>query len=206
MPCLTGNRLPKGSKIRVPRTWNEISQVAERSNGKVFDGQKVSGFVARGDKTRPSMTSGFGTCFDSMGGLTWKTTINSPQGVKAAELWKKLMSKYAPEGVSSYTWYEAMQAFMKGSVAMFVDADHMAGSFEDPKESSVVGSGRIRCAAFKDGYSTKENIWIWSIAMAADSKNKPAAWLFLQWASSKDLLVRSTLQNNINPCRVVCGQ
>ena len=89
------------------------------------------------------MTSGFGTCFDSMGGqvmdtATWKSPINSPQGVKAAS-WGKLMSKYAPEGVSSYTWYEAMQAFMKGSVAMFVDADHMAGSFEDPKESSVVG-------------------------------------------------------------------
>ena len=192
--------------IRVPRTWNELLQVAARLNGKVFDGQKISGFVARGDKTWPSMTSGFGTCFDSMGGqvmdtATWKSTINSPQGVKAAELWGKLMSKYAPEGVSSYTWYEAMQAFMKGSVAMFVDADHMAGSFEDPKESSVVGKVGYAVPPSGDGYSTKENIWIWSIAMAADSKNKPAAWLFLQWASSKDLLVRSTLQNNINPCR-----
>ena len=33
--------------IRVPRTWNELLQVAARLNGKVFDSQKISGFVAR---------------------------------------------------------------------------------------------------------------------------------------------------------------
>jgi multiple sugar transport system substrate-binding protein len=193
--------------LRVPTTWDELISDAAKLNGKVYDGQKISGFVARGSRDFSSMTTGYGALFWSMGGQvmdpnTWKATVNNPVGVKAAEMWGNLMSKYAPEGVTSFTWYEAMQAFMKGSAAMFVDADHMAGSFEDPKQSSVVGKVGYAVPPSEGGHPPNTNIWIWSIGMSADSQNKEATWLFLQWASSKDVLVRSTVKNNINPCRM----
>lgn len=190
--------------IEVPKSYDDLLKVAEQLHGKEYDGQKVSGFVARGDRTWPSMTTGYGTIFWSWGAEVmdpeaWKSTVNSEAGVAATDYWGKLM-KFAPEGVSGFTWYEAMQAFMSGTVAMFIDADHMAGSFEDPAQSKVVG---------KVGYSLPPegpggihtNIWIWSLGLASAAKEKNAAWLFMQWATSKKILADSAVKNNINPTR-----
>lgn len=190
--------------IEVPKTYDDLLKIAEQLHGKEYDGQKISGFVARGDRTWPSMTTGYGTVFWSWGAEVmdpeaWKSTVNSEAGVAATDYWGKLM-KFAPEGVSGFTWYEAMQAFMSGTVAMFIDADHMAGSFEDPAQSKVVG---------KVGYSLppegpggiRTNIWIWSLGLASAAKEKNAAWLFMQWATSKKILADSAVKNNINPTR-----
>ncbi|MCX7667785.1 MAG: extracellular solute-binding protein [Atribacterota bacterium] len=48
----------------------------------------------------------------------------------------------------------------------------------------------------------KSNIWAWSIAMNAASQHKKAAWLFMEWASSKPvMLVASAKYNNQTPVR-----
>jgi multiple sugar transport system substrate-binding protein len=86
---------------------------------------------------------------------------------------------------------------------MFIDADHMAEAFENPDKSQVVGKvGYAVPPEGPNGEPPKTNVWAWSIAMSAASKNKTAAWLWLQWASSKDILTRTAVKGNINPCRV----
>ena len=35
----------------------------------------------------------------------------------------------------------------------------------------------------------KANVWIWSLAMNADSKNKDAAWYFIQYFTSPDYML-----------------
>lgn len=190
--------------LEPPTTYEELLTIAEQLNGTTFDGQTISGFVARGDRTWPSVTTGYGTVFWSWGGEVmdvdaWKSTVNSEAGVAATDYWGRLM-KTAPEGVSGFTWYEAMQSFMGGGVAMFIDADHMAGSFENPEESQVVGKVGYALPPAGDG-GIRTNIWIWSLGMAAQAKDKDAAWLFMQWATAKDILIASAVKNNINPTR-----
>jgi multiple sugar transport system substrate-binding protein len=190
--------------IEVPTNYDQLLAVAEQLHGTEFEGQTLSGFVARGDRTWPTMTTGYGTVFWSWGAEvmdpeTWKSTVNSEAGVAATDYWGRLM-KFAPEGVSGFTWYEAMQAFMSGTVAMFIDADHMAGSFEDPAQSKVVG--KVGYAIPPEGPGgIRTNIWIWSLGLASQAKEKDAAWLFMQWATSKDILKDSAVKNNINPTR-----
>ena len=190
--------------IAVPTTYDELLATAEKLHGTEFEGQKISGFVARGDRTWPTMTTGYGTVFWSYGAEvmdpeSWKSTVNSDAGVAATEYWGKLM-KFAPDGVTGFTWYEAMQAFMSGTVAMFIDADHMSGSFEDPAQSKV--AGKVGYAIPPKGPAgVKTNIWIWSLGLASKAKEKDAAWLFMQWATSADVLKTSTVKNNINPTR-----
>jgi multiple sugar transport system substrate-binding protein len=190
--------------LKPPTNYDDLLKIAEQLHGKEYDGQKVSGFVARGDRTWPTTTTGYGTVFWSWGADVidadaWKSTVNSEAGVAATEYWGKLM-KFAPEGVTGFTWYEAMQAFMNGSVAMFIDADHMAGSFEDPAQSKVTGKVGYTVPPKGPG-GIRTNIWIWSLGMASQAKEKDASWLFLQWASAKENLIASTVKNNINPCR-----
>jgi multiple sugar transport system substrate-binding protein len=190
--------------LEVPTNYDDLLKIAEQLHGKEYDGQTVSGFVARGDRTWPTTTTGYGTVFWSWGAEVmdpeaWKSTVNSEAGVAATDYWGKLM-KFAPEGVSGFTWYEAMQAFMSGSVAMFIDADHMAGSFEDPAQSKV--TGKVGYAIPPEGPGgVRTNIWIWSLGLASQAKEKTAAWLFMQWATGKDVLTSSALKNNINPTR-----
>ncbi|HZC01355.1 MAG TPA: sugar ABC transporter substrate-binding protein, partial [Gammaproteobacteria bacterium] len=45
------------------------------------------------------------------------------------------------------------------------------------------------------------NIWLWSLGMSSASKNNVAAWLFLQWATTKEVLEQSINAGNINPTR-----
>jgi len=189
--------------IEVPTDYDQLLAVAEQLHGKEFEGQTLSGFVARGDRTWPTTTTGYGTVFWSWGAEVmdpeaWKSTVNSEAGVAATDYWGRLM-KFAPEGVTGFTWYEAMQAFMSGTVAMFIDADHMAGSFEDPEQSKVVG--KVYAIPPEGPGGIRTNIWIWSLGLASQAKEKDAAWLFMQWATNKEILKASAVKNNINPTR-----
>jgi len=46
------------------------------------------------------------------------------------------------------------------------------------------------------------NMWIWSLAMNSASKNKVGAWLWIQWATGKDMLKQATVEHWLdNPIR-----
>jgi multiple sugar transport system substrate-binding protein len=189
--------------MAVPQTFDEVIASAKKLHGQTFSGKKITGFVGRGDKTFPTMTGGFSSAFGAYGGKDvtsdGKVLINSPQTVNAVTKWADLQ-QYSPPNVGTFTWYEAMNHFAAGNSAFFIDADHMSETFEDPASSSVVG---------KVGYSLPPQgdhgracgIWIWSLAMSASSQNNIAAWLFLQWATSKEQLQKAITKGNINPTR-----
>jgi multiple sugar transport system substrate-binding protein len=125
--------------------------------------------------------------------------VNSPEGIEATEKWAEVM-KYAPDNVGTFTWYEAMNHFAAGNAAFFIDADHMAETFEAPGDSSVADT--VGYAPPPSGPAGRaSNIWLWSLGMSSASKNNVAAWLFLQWATTKEVLEQSINAGNINPTR-----
>ena len=189
--------------IDVPQTFDDLISAAEQVHGQTFAGKEVDGFVARGDKTWPTITTGYSSMYFANGATDvtpdGKVAVNSPEGVEATEKWAELM-RYSPENVGTFTWYEAMNHFAAGNAAFFIDADHMAETFEDPEASSV--AEKVGYAPPPAGPSGRtSNIWLWSLGMASASKNNIAAWLFLQWATTKEQLEKSIPKGNINPTR-----
>ncbi|MDQ3430539.1 MAG: sugar ABC transporter substrate-binding protein [Actinomycetota bacterium] len=189
--------------IEAPQTWDDLISAVKEVDGKTFGGKKVDGFVARGDKTFPTIQSGYSTAFLGYGATdvddNGKVVINSPEGVKATEKWAEVMG-HAPDNVGTFTWYEAMNHFSAGNAAFFIDADHMSEAFEDP-EASVV-AGKVDYGLPPEGDAGRMgNIWLWSLAMSASSKNNIAAWIFLQWATTKEQLEKAITEGNINPTR-----
>ncbi len=80
---------------------------------------------------------------------------------------------------------ECLNNFMSGAVAMGCDSSNFATDIADPKKSQV--AGHVVYGAFpSDGtHPAKPNMWRWTAGINSNSANKEAAWLFLEWATSK---------------------
>ncbi len=187
--------------IEVPQTIDELVAAAKQLDGTEFDGKTISGFVSRGDKTYPTLNpfSTFAGAYGVKDITDGKATVNSPEGVEATTKWVELM-QYAPDAASTYTWYEAQQDFLAGNAAFYIDADHMAPDFE--KEGSAI-AGKVGYALPPEGPEGRSSsLWLWSLGMNAASEHKGAAWQFIQWATSKELLTKAIAEGNMNPTRI----
>lgn len=191
----------KANDVQVPETIDELIAAAKKLDGTKFEGKEISGFVSRGDKTYPTLNpfSTFAGAYGVKDITDGKATINSPEGIAATEKWVELMST-APKAASSYTWYEAQQDFIAGNSAFYIDADHMAPDFE--KEGSPI-SGKVGYALPPEGPEGRaSSMWLWSLGMNSASENKGAAWQFIQWATSKEMLTAAIADGNMNPTRI----
>ncbi|GAA3697905.1 extracellular solute-binding protein [Zhihengliuella alba] len=187
--------------IEVPQTVDELIAAAKQLDGTEYDGQKISGFVSRGDKTYPTLNpfSTFAGAYGAQDVTDGKATVNSPEGVAAVSKWVELMGT-APQAASTYTWYEAQQDFIGGNAAFYIDADHMAPDFE--KEGSPI-AGKVGYALPPEGPEGRaSSLWVWSLGMNASSEHKGASWQFIQWATSKEMLTNAIADGNMNPTRV----
>jgi multiple sugar transport system substrate-binding protein len=187
--------------IAVPQTHDELIAAAAELDGIEWEGQTINGFVARGDKTFPTLNpfSTFAGAYGVKDITDGKATVNSPEGIEAVEKWIELM-QYSTEAASTYTWYEAMQDFIAGNAAFFIDADHMAPGFE--AEGSPI-KGKVGYALPPEGPEGRSSsLWIWSFGMNAASEKKGATWQLIQWATSKETLTNAIGLGNMNPTRV----
>lgn len=187
--------------IEVPQTIDELIEAAGKLDGTTFEGTKISGFVSRGDKTYPTLNpfSTFAGAYGVKDITDGKATVNSPEGIEATQKWVDLM-QFAPQAASTYTWYEAQQDFLSGTSAFYIDADHMAPDFE--KEGSAI-AGKVGYALPPEGPEGRaSSMWLWSLGMNAASEHKGAAWQFIQWATSQEMLTAAIADGNMNPTRI----
>ena len=88
---------------------------------------------------------------------------------------------------------QGMALFQSGKVAMWTDASVFIANVSDPAKSQV--ADKFGIAAVPAGPAGNKTYLVvpWSIAIGGQSKNKDAAWKFLQWAASKDLAKRALI-------------
>ncbi len=190
--------------MTVPVTWDELYNDAVKLTDQTFAGQKIKGFVARGIRNEGPVLVWIGQKLYSDGGRWFDENMNfvgnNPVGVETFEWAAKILQDAGPRGVSNFDWYDCMNGFASGRYAFFIDADHMNVVFEDPTTSAVAGKvGYALCPAGKAG--RKSGAWYWSMAMSNYSDSKEAAWLFMQWATSKEIMLKSILKGNTDPVR-----
>jgi ABC-type glycerol-3-phosphate transport system substrate-binding protein len=81
---------------------------------------------------------------------------------------------------------EVQTQFLQGRAAMILDAVSWAGLFSDPSKSKVAGKWAGALAPPGPAGVTYE-LWSWGLAVSPFSEKQKAAWLFVQWATSKEL-------------------
>jgi len=183
------------AKLKVPQTFAELEEAAKKLHNTEDGGQKVVGIVLRGKKA--AATSQWAPYLLSLGG-NWltkdgKPAINSPEAVQAFDLYGRLLRNYGPLGAVNYHWYECVSLFVQGKAAMYTDVSNRIFYFEDPAKSQIVG--KIGYALFPAGPASRTpTMEVWSMAVSSKSKKKEAAYLFVEWAASKENVLKMHLK------------
>jgi multiple sugar transport system substrate-binding protein len=192
-----------------PETWEDILEAAKATT-KDTDGDGENdqfGIIARGHRAWPSMFGGYSNIYYSYGAKDFdselKPVVNSPEGVEASEIWVELMQCCAPPDTTDLQWFQVMQRFAQGEAAMVIDCDWFAAAtYERPEVSEIAGKLAYAITPEGPGGDRVQDLWFWSLGMTSASYHKDAAWLFIQWATSKPVLLASTRDfENWNPPR-----
>lgn len=176
--------------VAIPTTLDEMEQAAKA----LHNPPQVYGFVARGLKN--ANTAIFAYYLFNFGG-DWmdkdrRPTLNTPEAVEALTYYARMVRTYAPPGVENFNWYECSASFMQGQSAMYTDGIGFSPQFEDKEKSKV--AGKVAYALFPKGpRAHTTGVFGSGFALGPYSKKQDPAYLFLQWATSKQNILRAAL-------------
>lgn len=189
--------------IEVPETYEEVLEATKKLNESLTG--NASPVVTRFDRywdltylTWASMAQSYGVeLLDENG----EVGIATPEGIEAAELFLEIVKEGSPDDAAAFTWYEVLQGMASGRFAMALnEADLFAATYENPDESSI--SDDVGYALVPEGPEGRATgAWVWQVSMNSAAADKGAAWTFMQWLTSPDVLLETHLAGNMNPVR-----
>lgn len=180
--------------LEVPKTLEELEQQAKQLND---PDNGVAGFVARGKRAAAvTQFSGFLYSFGGDWMKDGKSTLTSPEALKAFEYYGGLLNKYGPKGTLNMSWPEAMAVFTQGKAVFYTDASSLYTNATDPSKSAV--ADKVGFAPFPAGPNGSKpyNVTSWALGIGANSEKKDAAWEFIQWALSKEMVTKLQAAGN----------
>ena len=127
--------------------------------------------------------------------------FNSPAGIRASEMYGRLLRETGPEGVINYGWYEVIAALQQGKVAIGIEASGALPPLES-EESTVAGKIGYTQIPAAEGHEVIPNYWFWNLGMNPRSQRKKATFLFLTWATSKPIFLRIAREAGVSAARV----
>ncbi|HET7656903.1 MAG TPA: sugar ABC transporter substrate-binding protein [Bacillales bacterium] len=186
--------LLKKAGLEVPKTLKELKADAKKLNDPA---NGVAGFVSRGKRAAAvtqfsSYLYGFGGDFMKDG----KSTLATPEAIKAFNYYGDMLKNYGPKGTLNMSWPEAMAVFTQGKAAFYTDASSLFSNATDPSKSQV--ADKVGFAPFPAGPAGAHpyNVTSWALGIGANSQKKDAAWKFIKWAESKDMVMKLQKQGN----------
>ncbi|WP_247277963.1 MULTISPECIES: sugar ABC transporter substrate-binding protein [unclassified Bradyrhizobium] len=131
-----------------------------------------------------------------------ETGLESPESIAFHKDYVDMIRKCAAPSFANDNWYQVVDGINSGRTAMAIDSN-MFGFWNDvagkPASGKIAFAPSLRAPNSKNFES---NIWIWSLAMNASSQKKGAAWLFIQWATSKQVELNGAVAGKlVNPPR-----
>jgi len=191
--------LDKAGIKSVPRTIGEVEKAAAAIHK---PGEGIYGFVARGKGA--NATSQFSPVMYSFG-ASWatasgKANLTDPKFLSAVKWYGDMLNKYGPPGTTSYSWPQAQDVFIQGKAGMWLDGSSFFANVVDPTKSKI--ADKVGITLSPRGPASRTT-WVggWHLSIYNGSRHREAAWLFVQWALGKPMVLR-TQMNNIATGRV----
>ncbi len=171
----------KGLTLSDPPTIDEVEAAAaaltDKENGKY--GWAMRGIKGMNQWVFLPVAQLFGA--KVINSTTYEPLVNQPEMVKALDWYVMMEQKYGPPDVANYGWYEVMEFFALGKVAMIQDADVLIYYALDVEGQQIQGKVGTRVMAQIPGQPTSVGLYSWALGIPSSSKHKDEAWKFLQW-------------------------
>jgi len=197
-------RIFEENNIEVPTTTDELLETSKSLMQ--FNGANSYGIALRGTRNWATIHPGYMSLFSTWGGKDFEVVdgklvcqLDSEESIAMTDYWVQLIKESSSSQWSTYTWYQAGADLGAGQAAMLFDAT-CNGYFQNVEggsaESGNIAWSTIPLPEGKTEDDMAANIWIWSMAMNADSQNKDAAWYFLQYFTGPEYMLYAGTEGN----------
>jgi len=169
----------KSAGLDAPKTVSDVLADAQKLNGK----EGAAGIVMPG-KATGAVADVFGSLLTAQDNWWYnaagtKGTLDDDAAAKALNFYTTA-AKYAPTGLLNMAVDDAATVAAQGKSAIVVDTTPSLSALEDPAKSSTVGKWAYVPLAFDASKPGGELIY-WNWCISSNSKNKDAAYSFLQY-------------------------
>jgi multiple sugar transport system substrate-binding protein len=106
-------------------------------------------------------------------------------------MYGRILSQAGPASIGSYEWYQVLDDFLQDKTAMAIDSSNFATDISNPAKSRVAKQAEFAVFPHLAGRSPVPFMSHWQACINSKSKSKNAAFLFLQWATSKPTSLRT---------------
>jgi multiple sugar transport system substrate-binding protein len=168
--------------LPVPETFDELLATA-----RAVKTNAMSGMAMRAQAGGNSSPAAMGFVF-TYGGAMIKDNMaafESQEAIAAIDMYGRLLREAGPVGVGSYEWYQVLDDFLQGRTAMAIDSSNFATDISNPAKSHVTKQAAFAGFPHLPGRQPVPFMSHWQACINSKSKYKKAAFLFLQWATSK---------------------
>ena len=197
-------------RLPVPTTLEELLITGRALNR--FEGSGTYGVAARGVGEWNSVHSGYITAFVNYGAKDIEiengrlvSKVNSPEAVAVTDMWVTMLKECGAADWEYYDWYRCLADIGDRKAALLFDSDILGYYANFPGSSSQSGKLGLSLPPAPEGTpqdKIKSNLWVWGLAINPDSQVKNAAWLFVQYFTSREFQSYSVLEwKSVNPPR-----
>jgi multiple sugar transport system substrate-binding protein len=185
--------------LKPPETLDELIDLAKKLKG--WNGPGSYGVAVRGTRSWATIHAGYMSTFSTAGAKDF--VVKDGKLVAVTAKFAQMIKDGGPPAWSNYTWYQCGADLGAGKAAILYDAD-INGYFQSvPGSTNQSGNiGFAPAPVFKAGDQPQSNEWVWQLAMNGSSKNKKAAWLFIQYFTGPDFELWAALNaETVDPAR-----
>ncbi|MCY4099679.1 MAG: sugar ABC transporter substrate-binding protein [Rhodobacteraceae bacterium] len=168
-----------------PETWGDLKDVY----GPALTGDGKYAFALQSKRNETQSADSFARVLWPFGGsfldADFRSNLNSAESQTGLKFRQDLM-QYMPDGIVAYDHAETVNAFSQGDVAMITEWSAFYSTVVSPDTSKVADCVEIAPEP-KGPAGRKPALGGFSLAVAsqADEAEQAAAYLFIQWATSK---------------------
>ena len=183
--------------LKAPKTTKELYDVSVAL--KEHAGSGTYGLAVRGTRDWGTIHPAYMSLFATWGGKDFEIEngklvckLDSKEAIAMTDYWVKLIKAGGAPQWSTYGWELCGADLGAGKAAMMWDADRGGYTQNVKGASAEAGNLAFSGIPLPEGVTMqRSNLWTWAMGMNAYSKNKDAAWYFLQYFTTPEFMLYS---------------